>query len=193
MSLLSSIQTPPLQLSSLTQRSDIKPYLIGLAGKIDSGKSYVARELVKRYGFNIQAFADPLKEDVVAMGFDRKLVFADDKPPWLRALLQAYGLAKRAIDHDYWVKRAETAISLCRAGNVFIYQDVRFQNEVDYIQEAGGVVIRLERIDYPAISDNESETALDHADFNHTVWGESGELDDLVEYVTDCLWYEGNK
>lgn len=169
-----------------------KPYIVGLSGKIHSGKSYVAKALVKDHGFNVQSFANPLKEDVVAMGFDRKVVFYE-KPPWMRALLQVYGQAKRAIDPDYWVKRAETALDYLNPGNVFIFDDVRFENEVDWIQDQGGVVIRLGRIGYPPVSNDISETALDGLVFRHVVWGESGELDDLVEHVNDCLWYEGQK
>jgi hypothetical protein len=126
----------------------------------------------KHHGFSVQSFANPLKEDVVAMGFDRKVVFYE-KPPWMRALLQVYGQAKRAIDPDYWVKRAETSLDYLNPGNVFIFD--------------------VERIDYPIQSDDLSETALDDADFQHVVWGESGELDDLVEHVNDCLWYESQK
>ncbi len=140
----------------------------------------------------VRGFADALKHDVVAMGFDKEDVFYN-KQPWMRALLQAYGQAKRAIDPDYWVKRLDTSISRCGPGHVFLIDDMRFPNELAWVKARGGVTIRLEREDYPVQSDDLSETALDRAHFDHHVFGISEELEDLVEHVTDCLWYEGNK
>jgi hypothetical protein len=119
-----------------------KPYIVGLSGKIHSGKSFVAKSMVLQHDFNIQSFAGPLKEDVVAMGFDRKVVYYK-KPPWMRALLQVYGQAKRALDPDYWVKRAANAIDLCKPGSVFIFDDVRFPNEVEWIES------RAHRLPHP--------------------------------------------
>jgi len=140
----------------------------------------------------VRGFADALKQDVVGMGFDKEVVYYE-KPPWMRALLQAYGQAKRALDADYWVKRLDISLSLCAKGQVFIIDDMRFPNELAWVKSRGGVTIRLEREDYPAVSDDLSETALDDADFDHTVYGKSGELEDLIQHVSDCLWYEGQK
>lgn len=165
---------------------------MGLSGKIHSGKSTVANALAMKYHMVVRGFADALKNDVVAMGFDREDVFIE-KPPWMRALLQAYGQAKRALDEDYWIKRLDNSLSLCAKGHVYIIDDMRFPNEMQWIKSRGGITIRLEREDYPAVSDDLSETALDSAHFDHTVYGKSGELEDLIQHVGDCLWYEGNK
>lgn len=170
-----------------------KPYIIGLSGKIHSGKSTVANTIAaKHQGMIVRGFADALKQDVCGMGFDRETVYSL-KPPWMRALLQAYGQAKRALDEDYWVKRLDSSIKLCKPGTVFIIDDMRFPNEVYWVKTMGGVTIRLEREGYPIQSDDYSETAIDHAAFDHTVHGVSNELDDLVEHVLDCLWYEGQR
>ena len=170
-----------------------KPYLIGLSGKIHSGKSTVAKALAERHGFVVRGFADALKQDVEGMGFEREVV-RYSKPPAVRSLLQAYGQAKRLFNEHYWIERLENAISLCKPGTVFVIDDLRFPNEFEWIKSKDGVCIRIERPDYPVQSNDYSETALDNVHtFDHTVYGACGAVDDLIEHVEDCLWFETTK
>lgn len=154
-----------------------------------SGKTTVADRIAAEYPFVRQSFAKALKEDVVAMGFTRDDVYIN-KPAPVRRLLQAYGQAKRSQAESYWIKRLEQSIHLCKPNTVHVIDDVRFPNEARYI-EGRGVLIRLERTDYENTDHDLSETALDDWDFQHTVFANSGEIDEMVAHVEDILWVEG--
>lgn len=164
--------------------------IVGLSGKIKSGKSYVADALAASHGFVKLSFATRLKQDLVDMGFSYTDVFID-KPPYIRALLQAYGAARREVNPNHWIDHVERSIALCKPGTVFVIDDLRYWNEAEWITRKSGVLVRLQRVGFPPVSDHESETALDDYPFKHVVAGEDGELDDLVAHVEDCLWVEG--
>jgi ABC-type enterochelin transport system substrate-binding protein len=172
-----------------------KPIIIGLAGKMRSGKTHVARYLHTEYGFPTVSFATALKVDVIQMGFDAQEVM-ETKPQPIRALLQAYGQARRHQDKDYWVKEAMDYIKTLRQSNSYdgpvVIDDVRFPNEVAAVTNAGGLVIRLDRPDLIR-PDNEdpSETALDNMVLDHTVAAGEGDLDYLVANVVEYLWMMG--
>jgi hypothetical protein len=66
-----------------------------------------------------------------------------------------------------------------------VIDDVRFPNEVNFIRQRGGVVLRLARTE-PVICpghDDESETALDEMDFDGYVVAGEGALE-LLEART---------
>jgi hypothetical protein len=64
-----------------------------------------------------------------------------DKDP---ILLQDVGLSRRHEDPEYWVKRAFAAIP---AGtDIAIFTDVRFKNEANRIQQEGGHLINVVRM-----------------------------------------------
>lgn len=151
----------------------------------------VARALAEKHGLTLLSFATALKEDVVMMGFDRDVVY-NQKPPWMRALLQAYGQARRAQDEDYWLNRIRSAVHLCKPTTIFIIDDVRFTNEAIYVEEMG-TLVRIERPGYTNRDTDQSEIELDGWDFDHTVHGDEGPqgVIDLVCHVEDVLWAEG--
>lgn len=144
---------------------DQYPLIIGLSGKSGSGKSWLAEYAEHNYGFLVMSFAGPLKADLVRLGFDSALVYSH-KPPHIRKLLQAYGMAARKEDPNWWVKRLFNNIDMLYDGeHRIIIDDVRFENEVDAIRAAGGYVYRMINVDAsPVYSgfEDESETALDN-------------------------------
>ena len=170
--------------------------MIALSGKMHSGKSYVADRLVAEHGYKRLSFAEALKDDVKQMGFFQSDI--DEKPPWMRALLQAYGQARRAVDPDYWVTRMRMKIHGSyhyEQESLFSYEeekividDLRFENEADMLvtmgEEYQGMavkLVRLERVDYDRSgipgADDASETALDdYPEFDHTLYIMSGDL-----------------
>lgn len=172
-----------------------RPLLVGLSGKLRSGKTHIAKQLCRRYGFAPLSFATALKEDIVEMGFDSEDVYTR-KPPHIRKLLQVYGQARRAQDPGYWISRLDAsrqALDLFSPGTVHVIDDVRFPNELDYIHDEGGIVLRLERmvpITCPGC-DDESETALDGFLFDGLVRVGDGQLDMLEAGVTRALQYHG--
>jgi hypothetical protein len=136
--------------------------LIGIVGFIGSGKGTVG-DILERKGYVKDSFAKPLKDAVSCMfGWPRELLEGDsevsrnwrEEPDhyWSekfgrqftpREALQLMGTeAGRNVFHqDLWV------ISLLNRakGKDVVVTDVRFKNEIDYIQQNGGRVIRIIR------------------------------------------------
>lgn len=131
--------------------------LIGLTGRIGSGKTTIARHLVSHYGFTDYSFATPIKEMICVLtgcsmeDLDSQ-TFKDSKPSGLdvsyRTLLQTLGTEwGRNLDPDFWLKVLNTKLSN-QKGDITV-SDVRFDNEAELIREKGGVIIHI----YPSLSD----------------------------------------
>ena len=136
--------------------------IIGLVGFIGSGKGTVG-DILEQKGFIKDSFAKPLKDACSVMfGWPRELLEGDtevsrkwrEEPDiyWSekfgrkftpREALQLMGTeAGRDVFHkDVWV------ISLLNRarGKDVVVTDVRFKNEIQYIQDNGGIVIRVKR------------------------------------------------
>ena len=142
--------------------------IIGLVGFAGCGKGTVGDLLVKEYKFTKLAFADSVKDATAAVfGWDRALLEGDTEESrvfrekrddfWSARLgyemtpryaLQLMGTeAGREVFHkDIWILATERRMQ--GLDNVVI-ADVRFPNEVDFIRNAGGFVIRVIRGDDP--------------------------------------------
>ena len=205
--------------------------LIGVVGFIGSGKGTVG-DLLEQRGFIKDSFAKPLKDACAVMfGWPRDLLEGDteesrnwrEQPDdfWSekmgkkfspRLALQLLGTeAGREVFHkDIWVNSL-----LKRAGdkNVVI-TDVRFKNELKFIQKNNGVVVRVKRGPEPewyedAIKVNKgdryigwalakdrlkrkgihvSETDWVGSKFDYTIEND-GTLEDLGKKVDDLLQF----
>lgn len=139
--------------------------LIGITGAAGAGKNTVANILSDKYGFEQVAFADALKESLVALdplvlinGSTERLSdiveresmdVAKNKYPSVRKALQDYGVAMRdCVDKDVWVKMVHQTIQNSSSGKVCI-TDLRFENELKYIMDMNGAVIKVVRPDNP--------------------------------------------
>jgi hypothetical protein len=140
--------------------------LIGVVGFIGSGKGSVGDILIEK-GFHKDSFAKPLKDAVsIIFGWPRELIEGDTglsrawreepDPFWSsnfgrnftpREALQLMGTeAGRNVFHeDIWVI---SLLNRSKDKNVVV-TDVRFQNEIDYIQRSGGKIIRVVRGEDP--------------------------------------------
>ena len=140
--------------------------IIGLVGFIGSGKGTVG-DILEQKGFVKDSFAKPLKDACsVIFGWPREMLEGDtevsrkwrEEPDvyWSekfgksfspRLALQLMGTeAGRNVFHtDIWVI---SLLNRSRGKNVVV-TDVRFQNEIKYIQDNGGVIIRVKRGDEP--------------------------------------------
>ncbi len=136
--------------------------LIGVVGFIGSGKGAVG-DLLEQKGFVKDSFAKPLKDACSAMfGWPRELLEGDTEvsrnwreehdsfwsekfgytfTPRLALQLMGTEAGRNVFHQDLWV------ISLLnRAKNKdVVVTDVRFQNEIKYIQDNNGVVVRVKR------------------------------------------------
>ena len=136
--------------------------IIGLVGFIGSGKGTVG-DILEQKGFVKDSFAKPLKDAVsIIFGWPRELLEGDTEVSrkwreqidsfWTekfqkefspRMALQLMGTeaGRDVFDKDIWV------ISLLNRANGknVVVTDVRFQNEIKYIQQNNGIIIRVKR------------------------------------------------
>lgn len=168
--------------------------IFGFSGQLGVGKNFVAERifqpmLLERKTIFL-AFANHFKIDaIVKANLDRTKVFGK-KDDHTRRVLQVMGTdeGRNKYGEDIWINLAEEwrvyyeSLGYERA----IIFDVRFPNEVDYIKNIGGKVIRVESpqrhlatatkeaeangIDVNTILNHASETSLDgYTDFDLVV------------------------
>jgi len=199
--------------------------IIGLVGFIGSGKGTVG-DILEQKGFIKDSFAKPLKDACAVMfGWSRELLEGDtemsrkwrEEPDsyWSekfgreftpREALQKMGTeAGRDVFHkDIWV------ISLLNRakGKDVVVTDVRFQNEIKYIQDNGGIVIRVKRGGDPIWfshlekihSETERTKFMQHENIHKSEWdwvgcefdytiGNNGTIQDLGKDVERVLQF----
>ena len=148
--------------------------IIGLVGFIGSGKGTVG-DILEQKGFVKDSFAKPLKDAcAVIFGWPRELLEGDTevsrkwreepdvfwsekfgKPFSPRYALQLMGTeAGRNVFHtDIW----GTSLLNRSKGKDVVVTDVRFENEIKFIQDNGGIIIRVKRGDEPVWYDDLSK------------------------------------
>lgn len=188
----------------------MKKLLIGLTGRTGSneiagcGKDTVADMISSYLSIPSYGFADPLYEMVKA-GFgidgrskewqsrDKKSAPIDwlsvDKPVSLRSLLETLGTewGREMVCSDLWARIAEKRYNESEAG--LIIRDVRFPNEVDWLDRLGGTLIHIIRPNHfnpEANPDHPSNQPLSIRDFDKVVNNDSG-LDVLRVRVFRCV------
>ena len=146
--------------------------LIGLTGRTGSntiagcGKDTVAEMIAWQTGYSIYGFADPIYAMVKAgFGIDGKSETFQDRVakaspiPWLsttkkpislRRLLETLGTewGRTHIQEDLWTRVASQFVKDCPTG--VIIKDVRFENEVEWLDAEGGTLVHIIRPRYHA-------------------------------------------
>lgn len=144
--------------------------LIGLTGRTGTntiagcGKDTVAAMIALRTGYAIYGFADPLYQMVKAgFGIDGKSdefqdrlakagpipwLSTEDHPVSLRYLLETLGTewGRTLIQSDVWLRLASKFVRECSTG--VIIKDVRFPNEMEWLESEGGILIHIIRPNY---------------------------------------------
>ncbi|MBJ2274824.1 MULTISPECIES: deoxynucleotide monophosphate kinase [Pseudomonas] len=152
----------------------MRPILIGLTGRARSGKTTAAEHLAQTYLLEQYAFADPLRDGLMAIFNLDPTDFEGDRKEqplgWLdcspRQLMQSMGTewARNTVHPDVWVKLAEQNLEyMTKAlGAVlgFVVSDVRFENEADLIRRRGGTVIHILRPNALAVNPHISEAGI---------------------------------
>ena len=189
--------------------------VIGLSGKMGTGKSTLAEELKKLTGFAKFAFADAVKQEVNKyIGVPLEYCYQHKSWIWLvdrsyvvdgveyfpsekysmsvRDILQWWGTdVRRKQDPWYWTKQAQRKLhDLSDSGCPgVIIDDVRFEGEVRFIKDNGGLVVRVEPYDGwkptpGAAANHESEIALDrYKDWAANLRPQFGELAREAEFI----------
>lgn len=117
----------------------------------------------------------------------------------VRELLQKLGTdaLRNTLHNDVWVNALMAdylPIQYHDGGNFYhkgeypnwIITDTRFPNEAQAIKDAGGIVIRVDRMHLAPINEHYSEIALDRWDFDYYIEN-SGTQNDLYDRVDDFL------
>lgn len=141
--------------------------IIGISGFINSGKNTVAKELTDVYGFRRDSFAASLKDACsVIFGWPRDMIegetsesrqWREQVDPWWaeklgipnfspRLALQFIGtdVLRNHFNPDLWFLTVENRIHKDPERHVVI-SDVRFPNEIKFIQDKGGIMIKVNR------------------------------------------------
>jgi hypothetical protein len=178
-----------------------EPLLLGLVGRMRSGKDTMAGYLIEDHGFRRLAFADALKSSILEIapivcegGFGPiRLPELVDSIGWeetkaipeARRLLQAYGVAVRRLDPDFWIRIVmNEATSLLEGGHSVVITDVRFPNEASAIEEEFGTIVQIVRpgaLEGASGTSHISEHALDDYRPMRDTWTvrNDGDLDRL--------------
>lgn len=159
--------------------------IIGLTGGKGAGKSTVARCIRYKYGYKILSFAQPIKDMLISMGLreydvndpDLKEVVCTEFTKSPRYMMQSLGTewGRELISDRIWITCLEQRISPYMD---YVIDDVRFQNEAEFIRSKGGKIIHVER------------TRMDNGDLHVSEAGISDEFIDTT--IKNLSPYEGD-
>lgn len=184
--------------------------IVGISGKIGTGKSTVARYLHEHLfhaGYPVlrQPFAGLLKSEVAEkFGFPRAFCDTTEgkdiviehallpRPMRVREILQWYGTdVIRAEEPDYWVMAMDKLLEPVSSRTVIIIDDVRFPNEADFVRRQGGLLVRLRPYngwEPGPYANHESETILDGYDaWDRVYCPEYGGLDATARSIFEIV------
>lgn len=169
--------------------------IIGFSGFSEAGKDATAGFIVEERGAAQFAFADVLKESVYQLNpfvinkFGRYVRYQDivdehgldwakNELKEVRRLLQYMGteVGRNLLGENIWVDAVLHKAE--KVSGPVVITDVRFINELEAVQNAGGVVVRVERPGIGPKNDHPSETELIGADFDYYI-DNDGSLADL--------------
>ncbi|MCU5554846.1 AAA family ATPase [Bacillus cereus] len=170
--------------------------LIGIAGKMRTGKDTIARLMSKdrRGSFQRGAYADELKVHV-----DRK--YGKQEGGKRRALLQKEGQDERKKDSRVWIDKLNKKIeALRKVGKNVVVTDLRQLDELEDLRSQGAYIIRVnvdDEIRKQRILDagdefkeedfyHETEIMIDQMEVDYEIYNNSG-LIQLVQQLDTIL------
>lgn len=194
--------------------------VVGISGKIGSGKDTIADRLGLWYGFEKRSLAEPMKEGCKELfGFTHDQVYGDRKAEidsfWQvtpRRVLQIIGTEMFRVhlpkvlpeidwvEDKFWVKRWLKWYENCGRMRVMV-SDIRFPNEAMMVQQFNqvedhkGILIRVNRdmAGDSFVAQHKSETELDDfRTFDYVIENDS-DIPHLWEKVDKIMEMEGIK
>jgi len=166
--------------------------LIGIAGHKGSGKSTVARQLIKYlyrdkdYECSVLHFAQPIKQLVCEQfDIDTEQLERVKNNPIVRQCLQNVGSQGRQQDPAHWINQLEKFYNNLKSSvPAVVIDDVRFQNEAFWIRRNAGILLHVHRKSVDSAADyHESEANIRYlgGDFNINNDGTVEELEAQVK------------
>lgn len=122
------------QLPHLLQDRQLK---IAVMGQMRAGKDTVAKLLMQQHKFIELKFSDGIT-DIIRQFYPDAWQLG--KP---RHYYQQIGQSLRELDRDVWVKHLGRRLDMLSPVNDVIVTDVRQQNEVEFLQEQGFILIKV--------------------------------------------------
>lgn len=194
----------------------MKPTIILIAGKKQSGKNTVADYIQAKYDYVQMSFAEELKEQVceyiASLGidyFENGEVFNDEeikkqiipykhnkKKRTYRELLQWWGteFTREFFNDNIWAEVVAENIKELWSGCNIVISDWRFENEFLTIKEAFKdthdiITIKIQRNSCDTTDSHISEKALDDFKFDYVLTnnGTKEELYDKIDLLFDCI------
>lgn len=159
---------------------------IGLIGLAGSGKDTIADIICADLNYKRASFAEALKTLCLVMGWN------GDKDARGRKLLQDVGMAFRAYDKDIWVDKTASTLE---DQSTYVFTDVRFSNEADYIKNTrNGIIIRVVRPELKLGEAHQhiSESGQKDIEVDYTLIND-GTIEDLRKLILDAIHKENEK
>ena len=148
--------------------------IIGIIGRMRSGKTTFAAKLNHVLGYEVMAFGEYVRRELAEAWFaplggsdigtfrDGWGELEQDWKAELRPLLQAWGHGRRClVDEDYWVDALFEEAEKFGHSRIVI-GDVRYPNEMKAILDRGGKIIRLNAPTSLLLERGATEEALAH-------------------------------
>ena len=171
--------------------------VIAFAGPAGVGKTTIAHAFSGVYNGKILSFAKPLKQSLSVLTglppkyFD-KIELKEKQIPGLtdspRTLMQKFGteFVRDMVHPNFWIWRMKNLIDKEKKCNIII-DDVRFDNEAQFIRDYGGILIHLEReFNSPTVHiEHASEKLVVKSYGDYTVAGDS--VRDTYTQCKKCL------
>jgi hypothetical protein len=146
----------------------VQPFIVGIAGRAQAGKSTYAEALVDAAGGRVVAMADSVR-DIAEVAFGGRFETQEQKsarvPFWAerigeewatgRRILQRVGteLFREHVHPDFWLYHLELRLERLGPQPLIAIPDLRFPNEAGWVRAHGGVVVLVERLGQPPPSD----------------------------------------
>lgn len=143
--------------------------MIGISGPARAGKDTlfeVLDEIFETVDLTRLAFADALKtecDDFLKTHTGISAFTSDDsEKEIIRPFLVAYGSnVRRKINPNCWIECIERAIMGNKKDTIYVLTDVRYPNELDWIESQGGLSIHVSRDGVlPANSEEEANDPI---------------------------------
>ena len=178
--------------------------LVGILGRKRVGKDTMADHMVEHHGFHKVTLAGPLKEACRAIfGFTDEQLYGEtkevDDSHWKvspRKALQFMGtdIVRNKlhelipwIGNRFWLERFK--VEYHRLQQTYgpdvrvVVSDLRFQNEIQFLKEMGGIVVRVQRLGLDEGDQHESERLIDDITGEDHIVQNNGTVETYLENV----------